>query len=118
MDRRPARGPRGVCACRVATEADAVGLVERTLAPWRDEFPDVPVTAEVRCADAAAALVAASDGAALVVLGAPGARRLTRAAGSVGRRVLARVAGPVVIIGQENRGTVPDRRRVRNISSR
>ena len=108
----------GVCACRVRSEADARRLVDRTLAPWREQCPDVPITAQVRCADAAAALVAASDGAALLVLGAPGPRRLASAVGSVGRRVLARVAGPVVIIGQESCGPVTDPRGVRSSSSR
>lgn len=108
----------GVCASRVGSEADARRLVDRTLAPWREEFPDVPITAEVRWADAASALFSASDGAALVVLGPPGRRRLTGAVGSVGLRVLARVAGPVVIIGHEGHGSATSRRGVGRVPSR
>ncbi|MGY1836419.1 universal stress protein [Blastococcus sp. SYSU DS0510] len=108
----------GVCASRVVTEAGAVGLVDRTIAPWREEFPDVPVTADVRCEDAAAALVATSDGAALVVLGTPGRRRLAGNLRPVGLRVLAGVAGPVVVVGHEGRGTQPSRRGLRSASSR
>lgn len=107
----------GVCACRVATESAARGLVARTLARWREEFSDVPVSTVVRWADAAAALVAASDGAALVVLGAPGRRRLT-GVGSVGRRVLAGVSAPIVIVGHEASGTATSRRGTRRVSSR
>ncbi|TQN43571.1 universal stress protein family protein [Blastococcus colisei] len=108
----------GVCACRVATEADALRLVDRTLAPWRAEFPDVPVTADVRSSDAASALVAVSDGAALVVLGAPGRHPLTRGFGAVGPAVLARVGSPVVVVGHEGWGTATTRRGVRRLSSR
>lgn len=108
----------GVCACPLSTEADALRLVDRTLAPWRAGFPDVPMTAEVRWADAAAALVTASEGAALVVLGAPSRRRLAGTVGPVGRRVLAGVAGPVAIVGHEGRGTTASRHGVRSVSSR
>ncbi|MGY1724663.1 universal stress protein [Blastococcus sp. SYSU DS0533] len=108
----------GVCASRVVTEAGAVRLVDRALAPWREEFLDVPVTVDARNADPASALVAAAAGAALLVLGAPGRRRLTRSAWSVGRRVLAGVAGPVVVVGHGGRGTEPSRRGLRSVSSR
>ncbi|WP_236825661.1 MULTISPECIES: universal stress protein [unclassified Blastococcus] len=108
----------GVCAPRAVTEAGAARLVDRTLASWRQELLDVPVTAELRCGDAASALVAASGGAALVVLGIPGRRRPTGAVRSVGRRVLAGVAGPVVVIGPEGCDAEPGRRGLRSASSR
>ncbi|WP_236831273.1 universal stress protein [Blastococcus sp. KM273128] len=108
----------GVCAPRVVTEAGALRVVDRALAPWRENLLDLPVTADLRHGDAASALVAASGGAALVVLGVPGRRRLTGTLRSVGRRVLAGVAGPVAVIGPEGHGAEESRRGLRSASSR
>jgi nucleotide-binding universal stress UspA family protein len=96
----------GVAACRITTEASALWLLDRALARWRTVFPDVAVTPQVACADAASALVAASGGAALVVIGAGSRRlRLGRMSGSVGRSVVNRATAPVTIVGSTARDT-------------
>ncbi|MCW2683054.1 MAG: uncharacterized protein JWP33_967 [Blastococcus sp.] len=100
----------GVTACRITTEASALRVLDRALGRWRAEFPDVAVTARVACADAATALVTASDGAALVVIGAAGRRhRLGTRAGSVSRSVVGLATAPVTIVGFHGRGTAVGR---------
>ena len=85
-------------------------LQDRALGRWRAEFPDVQVTSQVTCADAASALVTASDGAALVVIGAGSRRsRLGTRAGSVSRSVVSHATAPVTIVGCEGRDTVVGR---------
>jgi nucleotide-binding universal stress UspA family protein len=100
----------GVAACRITTEASALWLLDRALEPWPAGFPDVAVTARVTCGDAASALVTASDGAALVVIGAGSRRsRLGTRAGSVSRSVVGHATAPVMIVGSEGRGTAVGR---------
>lgn len=95
-----------VAGCPLAREAAALGRLDRALATWRAEFADVPLTTHVVRADPATALIALSDGAALVVIGSPSRRRrLDGLFGSVGSTVLGRVRAPVTIVGSEGRGT-------------
>jgi nucleotide-binding universal stress UspA family protein len=109
----------GVAACRATTEAAARRLLARALIHWRTEFPDVRVTPQVACADAASALVRASAGAALVVIGARSRRhRLGAMAGSVGRCVVSRATAPVTIVGYEGRGLERGRLDARRTSER
>ncbi|MCM4084851.1 universal stress protein [Paractinoplanes hotanensis] len=73
-------------------------LIEQDLAPWREKYPNVAVEARLTCAAPAAALVEASNGARLVVVGSRG-RGPVRAAllGSTGLHLLRQAACPVLI---------------------
>ncbi len=73
--------------------------VSEQLAGWTHEFPDVDVTVSVVQGHAASALVAASDGAELLVVGSHGRGRLGRAIlGSVSRTVLEHAGCPVALV--------------------
>ncbi|WP_308283063.1 universal stress protein [Pseudonocardia nigra] len=86
-----------VCGCRDEAEATAHQVLEDALAPWRRQFDGVPVVSRVVRADPARALVEASDGAALSVVGAPARTHLLAGIRSVTHRVLYRARGPVVV---------------------
>lgn len=82
----------------------------------RDEFPDVPVITSLVRGDPADALVAASRGAALVVVGSRGRRHLMGTMlGSVSQSVLHHGHSPLAIIGPDSaavpRRCAPRRRR-------
>ena len=80
------------------TRAETADLAE-VLAAGRKAFPDVPVVTEVRVDEADAALVDASAGAALVVLGAERhQRRFTLPMGPVTHRVLHHAHCPVAVV--------------------
>jgi nucleotide-binding universal stress UspA family protein len=74
-------------------------LVEEVLAPWREDYPDVPVTVSVVHSDPARALVHAARDARLLVLvrRAPG-RVLGSHLGGTGRAVLRAVSCPVEVV--------------------
>ena len=82
-------------------------LVEETLAPWRDDYPDVPITVDVVHDDPAHALVRAARDARLVVLvrRAPG-RVLGSHLGGTARAVLRAVSCVVEVVPGSN--IVPD----------
>ncbi len=74
-------------------------LVEKVLAPWRADFPDVPVTVTVRHADPAPALVErAADAGLLLLVRRPPRRLLGSHLGGTARAVLRAAAGPVEIV--------------------
>ncbi|MGR7028114.1 universal stress protein [Geodermatophilus sp. URMC 62] len=94
-----------VIAPLVTTEAAAHALVDDAVGRWRELYPDVPVGTEVVRRDPAAALIARSAGAALVVVGSRGRRAgLGAVFGSVSRAVVVGAAGPVAVV---HRGTEP-----------
>ncbi len=73
--------------------------VSEELAGWTHEYPDVDVTVSLVQGHAASALVAASDGAELLVVGSHGRGRLGRAIlGSVSRTVLEHAGCPVAVV--------------------
>jgi nucleotide-binding universal stress UspA family protein len=81
-------------------EAEARETLERVLDRWRHRFPDVPVQGRVVHGDPAAALIAAAQGAALVVTGCRGrGPARSRVLGSVSRQVAERAPGPVAVVG-------------------
>ena len=88
--------------------ADAEQLgTDTLLAPWRDRYPDVPVTRVLARGKAADALVQAAGGAALLVVGSRGRGGFASLLlGSVSRRVLARASCPVAVV---HRGQLPER---------
>ncbi|MEW9531758.1 universal stress protein [Microbispora sp. NPDC049125] len=80
---------------RTAQHAVAAGL----LGEWREEYPDVKVIEDVRCAHAVEALVDASSGADLLVVGSHGRGALGSAViGSVSRGVLHHAHCPVAVV--------------------
>jgi nucleotide-binding universal stress UspA family protein len=83
-------------------EAAAGRAVQQTLAPWREEFPTVPVITTLVCADPASALIAESSGAALLVVGSSSRGHLRGLlCGSVNRTVLRDAGCPVAIVGRD-----------------
>ncbi|SNR67337.1 universal stress protein [Blastococcus mobilis] len=92
----------GVAAAPAATEATARQLLDRALAPFRADFPDVPLTAEVVRQDAGTAVIAGCDDAAMVVLACRGRGHLRNAAlGRVTRAVLDGAPCPVAVVRGE-----------------
>lgn len=88
------------------TEAAAHDLVERAVARWRREYPDVAVTTEVVRRAPADALIARSVGVALLVVGARGrGRGLGAMFGSVSRSVVDGATGPVAVVRHAGRAT-------------
>lgn len=88
-----------VTASPGATEATARSVVAAALERWTARFPSVPVTTELVERDPAAALIAGSAEAALVVVGSRGFGRVRAALlGSVSRAVVEGVAGPVAVV--------------------
>jgi nucleotide-binding universal stress UspA family protein len=80
-------------------EAMARRAVEKALSRWRDEYADVPVRTTFACGDPARALVAASRGAALLVVGSRGRGHLRRAVlGPVARSVMRHARCPIAIV--------------------
>ncbi|MFC8620360.1 universal stress protein [Micromonospora purpureochromogenes] len=81
-----------------ATVAGERAAVEESLAPWRNTFPDVDVDIEVAPGNPAAALVDASRGAQLVVVGSRGLGGLRgMLLGSVSQQLLQHSSCPVVV---------------------
>ncbi|MEU7161507.1 universal stress protein [Streptomyces chrestomyceticus] len=76
--------------------------VTQTLAPYRERYPDVAVTAELRHADAAGQLVEASKASDLIVV-ARHRRRLPvgRRLGSVAHAVLLHAVCPIAVVPEE-----------------
>ena len=101
-----------VTAPLVTTEAAAYALTDGTLAPWQEQYPDVPVTTVVVRRDPATALLSASAGAALVVVGSRQGGRARRAVfGSVSRAVLDGAPATVAVV-RRTPDALPTRRRV------
>lgn len=74
-------------------------LLAERLSPWREKYPDVPVTAEILRGYAAPALIAASEGAALVVLPRAAHHRLGDAVhGSTCRAIIHHAKCPVAVL--------------------
>jgi nucleotide-binding universal stress UspA family protein len=83
-------------------EAAAGRAVQQTLAPWREEFPTVPVITTLVRADPASALITESSGAALLVVGSSRRGHLRGLlCGSVSRTVLRDAGCPVAIVGHD-----------------
>jgi nucleotide-binding universal stress UspA family protein len=101
----------GTSATPGRAEVDARAVLDEALGRWRDQFPGTPVHVRVSRAAPAPALLAASWGAALVVLGCRG-RGLVRSrfCGSVGRDVARHALSPLAIVGARSirRPTAPD----------
>lgn len=89
----------GVCGSRPVTEARARRKLALLLEPWQEQFAGVPVHPRVVRADPADALVAESEGAALVVVGSRG-RGSVRGTlfGSVSRSLVQRARSPLVVV--------------------
>jgi nucleotide-binding universal stress UspA family protein len=80
-------------------EQDAQRTLGELLEPWREKMPDVPVRASVVRGEPARQLVAASPGAALVVVGSRGRRGFaTLLLGSVGHSVVHHATAPVALV--------------------
>jgi nucleotide-binding universal stress UspA family protein len=92
----------GVAAAPLATEATARTMLDWALTPFRADFPDVSVTTEVVRQDAATAVIAGCNGAAMVVLACHGRGRLRHGAlGWVTQSVLDRAPCPVAVVRGE-----------------
>jgi len=92
----------GACERPAATEASARVALDRLLEYWGKRFADVPVEPKLLPGDPAAALIAESVGAALVVVGSRGRGPVrNRLLGSVGRTLVRRAHGPVVVVGRD-----------------
>ena len=101
-----------VTAPLVATEAAAYALTDGALAPWQAQYPDVPVSTVVVRRDPVTALLTASAGAALVVVGSrQGGRAREAVFGSVSRAVLDGAPGTVAVVRRTSDAD-PARRRV------
>ncbi|GAA5134835.1 universal stress protein [Pseudonocardia adelaidensis] len=82
-----------------AAEAIERRALERALHRWHAQYPDVPVVTRLVRDDPARAVTAESHGAALVVVGSRGRRRLTGTVrGSVSRSVLRHARCPIAIV--------------------
>jgi nucleotide-binding universal stress UspA family protein len=80
-------------------EAFAHRATEKRLARWRDEYAGVPVVADLAPGDPAQALITASRGAALVVVGSRGRGHiLGTVLGSVSQTVLHHAHCPIAIV--------------------
>ncbi|MFC5994478.1 universal stress protein [Pseudonocardia hispaniensis] len=97
-----------------AAEATTQRNLENALTPWRDKFADVPVIARTSYADPAHALVEASRGAALTVIGIRSRSHLLTTIGPVGRTVLRDAHGPIAVVRHQRR-PVPPPTRLRSI---
>jgi hypothetical protein len=85
----------GVCAPPGAAEAAAAERLAGLLGAWRDRDPEVPARVLVVSGDPADAVLRAAAGAALLVVGAGGRRRVL--ADSVCRRLLHRDGPPLAV---------------------
>jgi nucleotide-binding universal stress UspA family protein len=98
-----------VCGSLAESRAEARTRLEQALMPWARRFADVPVQPCVTAGAPAGALIRASEGAALVVVGSRGrSAARPRLLGSVGRSVSQRARCPVVVVRSI---TVPTDRR-------
>jgi nucleotide-binding universal stress UspA family protein len=90
----------GVCGSPAVVEAGAREVLDRVLDRWWHRFPDVPVQLRVVSGDPATALLAAAQGAALVVTGCRGRGPVrSRLLGSVSREVAQHATSPVAVVG-------------------
>jgi nucleotide-binding universal stress UspA family protein len=87
----------GVCGSVADAGSVAREALDRVLEPWRRRFDDVPVEERLPRADPVAALVAESQGAALLVVGSRG-RVLRAPRGPVGRTLLQCAGAPTVVV--------------------
>jgi nucleotide-binding universal stress UspA family protein len=88
-----------VCGSPAGSEAAARRRLASALAPWTTRFAGVPVESCLVMGDPAAALVEASDGAALVVVGVRGrAPAVARLLGTVHRRLVREARCPLVAV--------------------
>jgi nucleotide-binding universal stress UspA family protein len=90
-------------AIRESLVADRLVHLQDALGRWREKFPDVRTRAEVESGGAAEALLEASRGASLLVLGrrAPGHPMAAPRLGAVARDVLHHARGPVAVVPHE-----------------
>jgi nucleotide-binding universal stress UspA family protein len=85
-------------------DQDAHETLAELLAPWEEKMPDVPVRTRVVRGEPARQLVAASAGAALVVVGSRGRRGFaTLLLGSVGHSVVHHAKAPVALVRHRTR---------------
>jgi nucleotide-binding universal stress UspA family protein len=99
-----AAGVAGAIDTSEQENEERAGLDEQ-LAPWREKYPTVPVEAVVTREGVAAALVTASGGARLVVVGSRGHGRVSGALlGSVGLQLLHHAESPVLIVRHDGTG--------------
>jgi nucleotide-binding universal stress UspA family protein len=102
----------GLPAAPERTEAAARRLLDDVLRAWTAGSPGVPVVGRVVRDDPGSALVAASRGAALLVLGASERGRLGGLLpGATGRRVLGRSACPTALVPRDAGGAPRGRTR-------
>lgn len=79
--------------------AAGTDMIERALSPWRDRYPDVTVNVRVVHADPARALLAAAEGATLLLLlRRPTPKFLGAHLGATARRVIAAAPCPVDVL--------------------
>lgn len=84
-------------------------LAEETLAPWREQYPEVPVHLEVVRGDAAQSLVAAAENARLIVVGSRGRGELrSLLLGSVSHAVLHHAKCPVAVVHRRQQQDLSD----------
>jgi nucleotide-binding universal stress UspA family protein len=94
-----------------AVAEQETSAMDAVLAPWADRYPAVPVRQRVVRARATAALSAAAEGAALLVVGSRGRGGFASLLlGSVSRGVLQHATGPVAVV-RRGQFTDPDRLR-------
>ncbi len=94
-----------------AVTEQETSAMDAVLAPWADRYPAVPVRQRVVRARATAALSAAAEGAALLVVGSRGRGGFASLLlGSVSRGVLQHATGPVAVV-RRGQFTDPDRLR-------
>ncbi|RKE05067.1 universal stress protein [Streptomyces sp. TLI_171] len=97
----PVWGYAGRVAPQVESEQFRVleaGLLGQALGGWRDEYPHVPVVEDNRIGSGGGAVVEASGGAALVVVGRHGRHRLGARLGPVAHAVIHHAASPVAVV--------------------
>ncbi|MCO1655606.1 universal stress protein [Pseudonocardia humida] len=96
-----------VAGCSTVAAAMARKAVDRALERWTAEFPDVAVHTLLVRGDPARALLAASRGAALVVVGSSGRERVRATLGPVSRAVLQHSRGAVAVVRPDGARSTP-----------
>lgn len=100
----------GISGPTTLAELLARRALERALACWRPEYPDVPVHTTLVRGDPAQTLINQSHRAALLVVGARGRGQLTGTMlGSVSQTVLRRGNCPIAVVHDTVTAAVPDR---------
>jgi nucleotide-binding universal stress UspA family protein len=95
----------GVCSPVAAAEATARDKLGRLLQPWQNRFGGVRVETRLVRDDPTAALLAESEGSALLVVGSTARGPMCSAlCGSVSRRTVRRARSPVVVVRPDGPG--------------